>query len=225
MPKQTKTPLTVREDPVNHPVFQSFTDHFLIAMPGLNNSIFNKSVIYVCDHNESGASGLIINKPTNINLDELFEKVDLPLMRQELKKLPVFHGGPLNMEHGLVLHERMSGVEAQLTPTLKDIDDLSKWPAYASTIFAGDHLEVTISRDVLEALASGAGPKKLLVTLGYCGWASGQLEEEIQENAWLTVPANEHIIFDVPIEERYEQALALLGVSHTTTLCHLTGHA
>ena len=174
----------------------NLTHHFLIAMPGLSDKAFAKSVIYMCEHSDRGALGLIINKPSDINLKGLFEKVALPLHREDLIETVVFHGGPVQTERGFVLHE-------PLMPGAQSV--------YASTMTIPGGLEMTTSKDVLEALSTGAGPRKVLVSLGYSAWGEGQLESEISENSWLTVPADMAIIFDTPVEQRYDRALLLLG--------------
>lgn len=179
----------------------NFTNHFLIAMPGLADEAFAKSVVYLCEHSERGALGLVINKPSDIKLDKLFEKVDLHLGRVDLKDEPVFHGGPVQTERGFVLHESM---QAPVTQTRE--------PVYASTMTIPGGLEMTTSRDVLEALSTGAGPRRVLISLGYSAWGEGQLESEIGENAWLTVNADQAVIFDTPVAQRYDKALSLLGL-------------
>ena len=177
-------------DPIN------FTHHFLIAMPGLQDATFAKSVIYMCEHSERGALGLVINKPSDINLKKLFEKVELPLHREDLTQLPVFQGGPVQTERGFVLHESvMPGNES----------------VYASTMTIPGGLEMTTSKDVLEALSTGYGPRKVFISLGYSSWGQGQLESEISDNSWLTVGADPAVIFDTPVEQRYDKALMLLG--------------
>ena len=182
----------------------SLTHHFLIAMPGLEDGAFSRSVVYLCEHSERGALGLIINKPTDINLSNLFEKVDLSLRRADLTDAPVFLGGPVQTERGFVLHEP---VRAQDAMAEKDAS------AYASTMhITGGLLDMTTSRDVLEAMSTGAGPRRVLVTLGYSSWAEGQLESELAENSWLTVAADLAVIFDTPVAERYDSALGLLGL-------------
>ena len=182
----------------------NLTHHFLIAMPGLEDGAFSRSVVYLCEHSERGALGLIINKPTDINLSNLFEKVDLSLRRADLTDAPVFLGGPVQTERGFVLHEP---VRAQDAMAEKDAS------AYASTMhITGGLLDMTTSRDVLEAMSTGAGPRRVLVTLGYSSWAEGQLESELAENSWLTVAADLAVIFDTPVAERYDSALGLLGL-------------
>ena len=176
----------------------NLTNHFLIAMPGLSDELFGRSVVFMCEHSERGALGLVINKPSDILLPRLFEKVDLPMGREDLALLPVFQGGPVQTERGFVLHEAIEGGEGE--------------SVYASTLSIPGGLEMTTSKDVLEAMSSGAGPRKVFVTLGYASWGQGQLESEITENSWLTVEADPSLIFDAPVAERYERAMALLGL-------------
>jgi putative transcriptional regulator len=176
----------------------NLTNHFLIAMPNLSDALFGRSVVFMCEHNERGALGLVINKPSDILLPRLFEKVELSLGREDLALQPVFQGGPVQTERGFVLHEAMEGARGE--------------SVYASTLSIAGGLEMTTSKDVLEAIASGAGPRKVLVTLGYASWAQGQLESEITENSWLTVEADPSLIFDTPVADRYQRAMALLGL-------------
>ena len=191
----------------------NLTHHFLIAMPGLEDESFARSVVYLCEHSERGALGLIINKPTDITLKGLFDKVDLSLRREDLTKEPVFQGGPGQTERGFVLHE----------PMLMDKGETDE-SAYASTMTIPGGLEMTTSKDVLEALSTGAGPRRVLITLGYSSWGEGQLESELAENAWLTVAADLSVIFDTPVPERYDRALSLLGLQ-AWMLSPEAGHA
>ena len=191
----------------------NLTHHFLIAMPGLSDESFSRSVVYLCEHSERGALGLVINKPSDMTLKSLFDKVDLPLRREDLSQVPVFQGGPVHTERGFVLHE-----------PLKPEQDTSTESVYASTMTIPGGLEMTTSRDVLEALSTGAGPRRVLVSLGYAAWGQGQLESEIAENSWLTVQADPFVIFDTPIEQRYDRALALLGLQ-SWMLSPDAGHA
>ena len=172
------------------------TNQFLIAMPGMADDNFAGSVVYMCEHTDRGALGLVINKPIDIKLKSLFEKVELPLGRAELAEQPVFYGGPVQTERGFVLHEK--GGDSQ--------------PPYSSTMSVPGGLEMTTSKDVLEAVSHGAGPRRMLITLGCSGWSPGQLEDELARNGWLTVDADPAIIFDTPVDERYARALGLLGV-------------
>jgi len=179
----------------------NLTNHFLIAMPGLEDPLFARSVVYLCEHSERGALGLVINKPCDISLKGLFDKVELPLMRTDLVEDPVFYGGPVQTERGFVLHEATFNAANQPTE-----------PVYSSTMVIPGGLEMTTSRDVLEAISSGSGPRKVIVSLGYSAWGEGQLEAELADNSWLTVEADARLIFDTPIDQRYEQALQLLGL-------------
>ena len=191
----------------------NLTNHFLIAMPGLDDAMFGKSVVYVCEHTARGALGLVINKPADMKMSVLFDKVDLPLKRADLSQSPVFQGGPVQTERGFVLHE-----------ALYTAPDNKEESLYASTMTIPGGLEMTTSKDVLEALSTGAGPRKVLITLGYAAWAQGQLESELAENSWLTVEADAQVIFDTPIEHRYDSALALLGLQ-AWMLSPQAGHA
>ena len=188
--------------------------HFLIAMPGLEDETFARSVVYMCEHSPRGAMGLIINKPSDISMRHLFDKVDLPLRREDLMQNPVGHGGPVQTERGFVLHDPLRMEKPQ-----EDGGSI-----YASTLTVPGGLEMTTSRDVLEALSSGAGPRRVLVTLGYASWGEGQLESELGENTWLTVPASADVIFEVPMAERYDRALDLLGLK-SWMLSPDAGHA
>lgn len=201
--------MTMDSAPIN------LTHHFLIAMPGLLDESFSRSVVYMCEHSERGALGLIINKPSSMNMQSLFEKMELQLGRTDLIELPVLQGGPVHTERGFVLHDPMSHISSKAGQSE---------PAYASTLAIPGGLEMTTSKDVLEALSTGAGPKRVLITLGYAAWAQGQLESELAENSWLTVEAEDHVIFDTPIEHRYDSALALLGLQ-AWMLSPQAGHA
>jgi putative transcriptional regulator len=188
--------------------------HFLIAMPRLEDETFAGSVIYMCEHGPRGAMGLIINKPADISMRLLFDKVDLRLRREDLVQNPVGQGGPVQTERGFVLHD----------PLRMDKPEEDGGSIYASTLIVPGGLEMTTSRDVLEALSSGAGPRRVLVTLGYSSWGEGQLESELSENTWLTVPASADVIFEVPMAERYDRALDLLGLK-SWMLSPDAGHA
>ncbi|MFN3886220.1 MAG: YqgE/AlgH family protein [Aquabacterium sp.] len=174
----------------------NLTNQFLIAMPGMVDGHFAGTVVYLCEHTEKGALGLVINRPIEIDLRHLFEKVDLNLDRDDLASAPVYFGGPVQTERGFVLHESLD----------------EEGGHYSSSMKIEGGLEMTTSRDVLEAISNGAGPRKVFITLGYAGWSAGQLEDEISRNGWLTAPADPDIIFDAPVEERYDRALSLLGV-------------
>lgn len=178
--------------------------HFLIAMPAMTDPIFAKSLTYVCEHTEQGALGIVVNRPISLTLGELFAQIKLPLEAGELEKLPVHFGGPVQTDRGFVLHQPEG-----------------EWQ---STMMIRDRIAMTTSKDILEAVGLGKGPRNILVTLGYAGWAQGQLEHELSQNAWLSVPASEHILFDLAAEERLPAAMALLGVDYAT-LSSDSGHA
>lgn len=183
----------------------NLTNQFLIAMPGMADPTFSGTVVYLCEHSERGAIGLVINRPTDIDLQSLFERLDLTLEIGPLGQQPVFFGGPVQTERGFVLHEP-TGLE------------------YSSSLAVPGGLQMTTSKDVLEAVAKGEGPSRFLLTLGHSGWSAGQLEDEISKNGWLTVAADPGIVFDVPPAERFEAALSLLGIS-STMLSADAGHA
>jgi putative transcriptional regulator len=186
----------------------NLTNQFLIAMPGMADDSFAGSVVYLCEHTERGAMGLVINKPIDITVANLFERVELALDRADLAEEPVYFGGPVQTERGFVLHERPA-------------DDAA---GYSSSLSVPGGLAMTTSRDVLEALAGGSGPRRVLITLGYAGWGAGQLEDELSRNGWLSVEADPIIIFETPVELRYQRALALLGVD-PGMLSQEAGHA
>jgi putative transcriptional regulator len=177
---------------------------FLIAMPAMVDPNFAGSVVYICDHSERGALGLVINRPTELTLETLFDRIDLKLEIAPWKGSPVYFGGPVQTERGFVLHRPPK--------------------AYSSTLPITSDVALTTSKDVLEAVAEGSGPEQMLVTLGYSGWGAGQLESEIAQNAWLTVKAQPDIIFDMPADEKYNAALRLLGID-TSQLTGQAGHA
>jgi putative transcriptional regulator len=186
----------------------NLTNQFLIAMPGMADEQFAGTVVYLCEHTPEGALGLVINKPIDITLKSLFEKVDLNLDEAGLAEQPVYYGGPVQTERGFVLHER-SPVEGH---------------GFNSTLSVPGGLSMTTSKDVLEAMAKGDGPRRVLVALGYSGWAAGQLEDEIGRNGWLNVDAQPEVIFDTPVADRYRSALALLGID-PRMLSQDAGHA
>lgn len=183
----------------------NLANQFLIAMPGMTEGIFAGSVVYICEHSPRGALGLVINRPTDIVLRDLFERVDLPLGDPALGDRPVFYGGPVQNERGFVLH------------------DLTDHP-YASTLQVAGGLQMTTSKDVLEQISSGDGPRRFFIALGYSGWSAGQLEEEISHNGWLTVDADPAIVFDTAIDQRFDAAMALMGIS-SLSLSQTAGHA
>ena len=169
----------------------NLTNHFLIAMPGLQDPNFYHTVTYICEHNEHGAMGIVINRPMTIKLGEILEQMDIPANPAAVDR-PVYVGGPVQVDRGFVLHpsERLWDSTLRITP----------------------QISVTTSRDILEAMATDQGPDMSLVALGYAGWGSHQLEDEMAANAWLSGPADLGIIFERPAEERWEAAAQLLGV-------------
>ena len=193
--------------PTETPSLQ-LADHFLIAMPSMLDPVFGGAVVYICEHNANGALGMIINRPTDMTMDVLFERLDLSLEitphDQMVPQVPVLFGGPVQVERGFVLHA--------------PADD------YNSSLNVSSEVSLTTSRDVLEAAAQGRGPRRLVVTLGCAGWSAGQLEDEILRNGWLTVRADPTILFDVPSADRFTAAMNLLGID-PTMLTGEAGHA
>jgi len=182
----------------------NLTDNFLIAMPALEDPYFSNSLIYICEHNENGALGIIVNRPIDMNLAGLFDKIDIKLAAENLANLPVYFGGPVQLDRGFVLHR-----------------PIGKWQ---STLAVNSEVGLTSSRDVLNSVGSAGLPAEILVTLGYAGWDAGQLEDELAQNSWLTVPARAEILFDLPPEERLPAAMQNLGISFTQ-LSDVAGHA
>jgi putative transcriptional regulator len=182
----------------------NLSNHFLLAMPGMVDPNFGGSVVFLAEHSPKGALGLVINRPMEIDLSTLFERIDLKLERAPLAGEPVLYGGPVQTDRGFVLHRPVG--------------------AWGSTVKVGGTVGLTSSKDVLEAVAQGGGPDHLLVTLGYSGWGPGQLEDEIARNAWLTAPADADVIFDTPVEQRLARAFGLLGID-PAFLSSAAGHA
>ena len=180
-------------------------NQLLIAMPGMLDDQFAGTVVYVCEHNPQGAMGLVVNRPTNLELKDLFDRIELKLEIAPLEKQPVYLGGPVQTERGFVLH-----------PQADDI-------RYSSSLTVPGGLAMTTSKDVLEAVSTGQGPEKFLMTLGYAGWSAGQLEDEISKNGWLNVSTNlddiKKIIFETPYEQRYEKVMNIIGIDPS----HLSG--
>jgi putative transcriptional regulator len=186
----------------------SLANHFLIAMPAMADPNFARSLTYLCEHNSEGALGIIVNRPIDINLGTLFERVGMPLKQGEHQvkyhNLPVYFGGPVQTDRGFVLH-RPAG----------------NWQ---STLNVSSEMGLTSSRDILQSMSDNGQPEEILVSLGYSGWAAGQLEWELTQNAWLTVAAKPDIIFHLPPEERLPAAMQLLGVDFAN-LSEVAGHA
>ena len=182
----------------------NLTNHFLIAMPAMDDPYFSRTLIYIAEHNDQGALGLIVNRPIDMDLATLFEKIDVPLESPDVGKLPVYFGGPVQTDRGFVLHRPVGN--------------------WQSTLAVTPEVGLTSSRDVLQAVGKEGQPSEVMVTLGYSGWGAGQLENELAQNAWLTVPANTHILFDLPFEERLPSAMETLGIDFAN-LSEKAGHA
>ncbi len=179
----------------------NLTHHFLIAMPNMVDPNFARSLTYICEHNEQGALGLVVNRPIEMTMSTLFEQVDIALDDRRWADLPVYFGGPVQVDRGFVLH-RPAG-------------------AWQSTLTVRDDVALTTSKDILEAVGKGQGPEHIFVSLGYAGWAAGQLEQELGQNAWLTVAADLDVVFNTPPEQRFQAAVDLLGID----LARLSDHA
>lgn len=178
--------------------------HFLIAMPALDDPHFFQTVTYITEHDESGALGLVINRPLHMNLGQLLEHLDMNTSEPEIAATPVYYGGPVQPSQGFVLHS-----------------PLGRWD---STLRLTNQIGVTTSRDILQAVAHGKGPRHLLVVLGYAGWGPGQLEQEMADNAWLSTAFDFDILFSIPSEQRWQAAAAQLGVNLNLLSSHV-GHA
>ena len=183
---------------------RSLNNQLLIAMPGMADPNFNSTVTLVCEHNTEGALGIVINRPMNMNLGGLLEKLDLPDADTKIANSPVLDGGPVARERGFVLHNSSD--------------------SYESSVAVSPDIQLTLSRDIIDAIAAGTGPEKSLVALGYAGWEPGQLEAEMLSNTWLNVPASEAIIFDVPFADRWSSAAETLGIDISRVSPH-AGHA
>jgi putative transcriptional regulator len=182
----------------------NLTHHFLIAMPNMVDPYFTRTLTFVCEHNDQGALGIVVNRPIDMTLQALFERLSLTLSDRTLADSPIYFGGPVQTDRGFVLHVPAGN--------------------WQSTLRVRDAIGLTTSKDILEAVGRGEGPTKMLVTLGYAGWSAGQLEHELSQNAWLTVEAKDAIMFDLPAEERLAAALELLGLDYAR-LADVAGHA
>ncbi len=168
------------------------SNNFLIAMPGMEGDDFSKSVTYLCQHDKEGALGLVVNKPHSMTMGDIFKQLKVTPATPAVANIPLFHGGPVQPERGFVLH-----------------NPVGNWD---SSMLINDRLALTTSKDILEAIALDKGPEKWIVALGYAGWGAGQLEKEIQQNAWLHGVADEDIVFDEAIPLRWELAGHRIGV-------------
>ena len=182
----------------------SLKNQLLIAMPALQDPNFARTVTYICEHGEHGAMGIVLNRPTNLRLGDILQHMEIKDGLELVADQMVFLGGPVEEERGFVLH--------------------THGDPWDSTLAVNDDISITTSRDILQAMARGGGPRQTLVALGYAGWGSGQLERELQENAWLSGPADQSILFELPPEQRWEAAARLLGVD-VNLLSSEAGHA
>lgn len=179
-------------------------DHFLLAMPGLDEGIFAHSVTYICEHGEAGAMGIVINHELDLNLAEILEHLDIDADAR-FHDVPIMSGGPVQTDHGFILHRPCA----------------NEWDA---TLRVTPEMLLTTSQDILRAIAAGEGPGEYLIALGYAGWSAGQLEEEISCNSWLTLPADHGILFRKPPEQRLRAAAAALGID-MNLISAQAGHA
>ncbi len=181
------------------------TNQFLIAMPAMADENFSQTVTFICEHNPQGALGIIINRPLEMRMADVFRQLKLPTTQEPLSSQPVLQGGPVQTDRGFVVHRAQP----------------REWD---STLRVSDQIHVTTSRDILNAMARGEGPGEAFVALGYAGWEAGQLENEMVQNAWLSVAAEPRVLFDTPFEQRWHAAGRLLGVDLATLSPH-AGHA
>lgn len=175
-----------------NPSVPSLAHHLLVAVPSLQQPPFTRSVTLVCQQDEKGAMGVVVNQPSEFTLGDVLSQLDISCTDADLMAIPVLNGGPVHAERGFVIH-----------------DDPRPW---ASTLEVGQGLYLTTSRDILQSIAQGQGPDNAVVTLGCAGWGPGQLEQELMDNSWLAVPAGREIIFDVPLAQRWQAAAGLIGV-------------
>jgi putative transcriptional regulator len=182
----------------------SLTSHFIIAMPGLMDENFNQAVTFICEHDNNGTFGIIINRESEISLDDVMQQMKIPFHPDKANAGQVFTGGPVQANRGFVLHR-----------------PIGNWD---SSLIVNDSIALTTSRDILEAIAENRGPDENIITLGYAGWGPGQLEQEMADNTWLSCPAEEQIIFNTPIEERWQAAANLIGVD-LQLMSNDAGHA
>lgn len=187
-----QAPVSTEQEQIN------LSNHFLIAMPSLDDPFFSESVVYLCEHNEDGAMGVIINKPTPISMDIIFF-ADGRTMPERFQNQYVMMGGPVQIDRGFVVHTPIGNWQSSLT-----IDD---------------HTALTTSRDILEQLSQDDSIiQNVLLSIGYSSWSAGQLEKELSENTWLTVPADHDILFKTAPEDCYHAALAKLGIRPETLM-------
>lgn len=181
----------------------NLTNYFLVATPNLDDSTFSGSVIYICEHSENGAMGVIINKPSPIGMEVVFASTGNRIPERFINHY-IMMGGPMQVDRGFVVHTPIGNWQSTLTIT--------------------DDNGISTSKDIIESLAKDERVEKALLTIGYSSWTKGQLEHELAENSWFVVPADNHILFDTPVEEKYDAALSKLGINHVN-LMHGVGHA
>jgi len=179
-------------------------NHFLIAMPSLEDGDFSQSVTFICEHDDNGALGIIINRLSEIGLDEILYQLQITSDKTESQNQIILNGGPVQMDRGFILHSPMGQWDSSLKVT--------------------DSIAVTTSQDIMQAIANNEGPENALIALGYAGWGPGQLEYEMSINSWLSCPATEDILFKTPIKKRWKAAAMLLGID-LQLLSNQTGHA
>ena len=185
-------------------MYANLTNHFLIAMPNMADPNFAKTLTYICQHDEKGALGIVVNRPGEMTLGTLLGKADISIDTDQWKSVPIYEGGPVQTDRGFVLHQPVG--------------------AWQSTLAVNAVAGLTSSRDVLISMVAGNGPEKMIVALGYAGWAAGQLEQEIRQNGWLTVEADLDVVFNTPPAARLNAAIGLLGISFAN-LSGQAGHA
>lgn len=183
----------------------NLSNHFLIAMPALMDLHFRHTVSYICEHGADGTIGIIVNRPLNITLSEVFSQINITSTLASVNETPVYYGGPVQPDRGFVIHPHTETV-------------------WRSTIATSDEFMITTSQDILEAIACGEGPENFLIALGYAGWSKTQLEHEILENTWLTCEADAAILYNTPAAERWATAAKLLGID-INALSGDVGHA
>jgi putative transcriptional regulator len=185
-------------------IISTFANHLLIAMPSLRDPNFEHAVIYLCEHHERGAVGLIINRPMVFPMSLVFDQLQIHPIRNEQNQMPLLFGGPIQPERGFVIHKQVGG--------------------WRSSLLLQDEVTVTTSNDIIRAIAQDAGPKDVLVTLGYTGWVEHQLEQEVMDNDWLVCPYKSEILYEIPFEQRWEYAGSTLGIK-MNQLSSSAGHA
>ena len=183
---------------------ESLTGQFLIAMPAMTDPNFEQTVSFICQHNEDGALGIVINRTMDLTMGDVLGQMDIPSSECRRAGQPVHYGGPVQSERGFILHDEPH--------------------AWESTVAIDERIGLTTSKDILEAIARNEGPERALIALGYAGWGGGQLEHEITQNAWLSGPADIDLMFSTPVEQRWNRAAGLLGID-LSLLSREAGHA